>query len=87
MRFVNVGPLSSTWKYGNGPEDWGDLFDADRCCTVEDIHLKNITFNGVKITDGNALVKEKYQKINEDYPNTTPAGGTGFGKVNKVIAQ
>ena len=87
MRFVNVGPLSSTWKYGNAPEDWGDLFDADRCCEVDDIYLKNITFNDVKITDGNALVKEKHQKINEDYPNTTPAGGTGFGKVNKVIVE
>ena len=86
-KFINVGPLSATLKIGDNTDDWGDLFDPDRCCTVEDIYLKNITFKGEKITDKEMLVSELHQKINPDYPNTTPEGGTGFGKVEKIIVE
>lgn len=86
-KFMNVGPLSATLKIGDNTDDWGDLFDADRCCTVKDIHLKNITFKGEKITDKDMLVSEMHQKINPDYPNTVPEGGTGFGKILEITVE
>lgn len=54
------------------------------CCFVEDINLENITFDDVKVTDAEKLVKETHQSINPDYPNTLPEGGIGFGKIKKV---
>lgn len=84
VKFVNVGPISATFKYTDDPANWGDYFDPDRCCTVDDITLRNITFRDEKITEAEKLVKETHQTINPDYPNTLPAGGTGFGTVKKV---
>ncbi|MBO5453876.1 MAG: hypothetical protein J6A69_07960 [Clostridia bacterium] len=84
VKLVNVGPISATWKYGDSVETWGDFFDPDMCCTVEDITFENIIMAEEKITDAEKLVKETIQKINPDYPNTTPKGGTGYGKINKV---
>lgn len=84
VKLINAGPISATWKYGRSTDDWGDFFDPDMCCEVEDIHLDNITFDGEKVTDSSRLVKETHQTINSDYPNTTPAGGKGFGKIKSV---
>ena len=84
VAFVSSGPLSVTWQKGDRPEDWGDLFNPDMCCTVEDITMENISFNGEKIVEKEKLIKEIRQEINSDYPNTVPAGGTGWGKFNKV---
>ena len=84
LRVINAGPISATWKYGESSDDWGDFFDPDRCCTVEDVTLTNIMFNGEKVTDAEKLIKETVQTVNPDYPKTTPEGGTGYGKINKV---
>ncbi len=84
IKLVNVGPISATFKNTDDKTKWGDFFEPDMCCTVEDINLANIVFNGEKIKDAKKLVKETHQKINTDYPNTLPKGGTGFGKVEKI---
>ncbi len=87
LKLINAGPISATWKYGENTDDWGDFFDPDRICIVEDIRLKNICFNGTKVNDPDLLVKETHQKINLNYPETTPQGGTGYGKIEKVVVE
>lgn len=84
IKLINVGPISATFKYTDDKSKWGDFFEPDMCCFVEDINLENITFDDVKVTDAKKLVKETHQSINPDYPNTLPEGGTGFGKIEKV---
>ena len=87
IKLINVGPISATFKYTDDKANWGDFFEPDMCCTVEDINLENITFAGKPVTDSDKLVKETHQKINPDYPNTLPKGGTGFGTVKKVTVK
>ena len=84
IKLINVGPISATFKYTDDKSKWGDFFEPDMCCFVEDINLENITFDDVKVTEAEKLVKETHQSINPDYPNTLPEGGTGFGKIGKV---
>ncbi|MDY3929974.1 MAG: hypothetical protein SOZ34_11575 [Clostridia bacterium] len=84
IKLINVGPISATFKYTEDKSKWGDFFEPDMCCFVEDINLENITFDDVKVTDAEKLVKETHQSINPDYPNTLPEGGTGFGKIKRV---
>lgn len=84
IKLINVGPISATYKYTDDKSMWGDFFEPDMCCFVEDINLENITFDDVKVTEAEKLVKETHQSINPDYPNTLPEGGTGFGKIGKV---
>ena len=84
IKLINVGPISATFQYTDDKSKWGDYFEPDMCCFVEDINLENITLDNVKITDAQKLVKETHQKINPDYPNTLPEGGTGYGKVERV---
>ena len=86
ISLVNAGPISAVWEKGDR-EDWGDLFDADKCCTVHDITIENAVFAGEKITDADKLVKETHQKINPDFPNTLPQGGTGWGKIENVTVK
>lgn len=84
IKLINVGPISATFKYTEDKSKWGDFFEPDMCCFVEDINLENITFDDIKVTDAEKLVKETHQSINPDYPNTLPEGGTGFGKIKEV---
>ena len=84
IKLINVGPISATFKYTEDKSKWGDFFEPDMCCFVEDINLENITFDDIKVTDAEKLVKETHQSINPDYPNTLPEGGIGFGKIEKV---
>ncbi len=84
IKFINVGPISATFKYTDDKANWGDFFEPDMCCAVDNINIENVTFGGKKVTDAASLVKETHQKINPDYPNTLPEGGTGFGKVKCV---
>lgn len=87
IKLINVGPISATFKYTDDKANWGDYFEPDMCCTVEDINLENVVFAGEKITEAEKLVKETHQTINDDYPNTLPQGGTGYGKINKVTVR
>ncbi len=87
ISLVKVGPLSATLKYV--PDDvtkWIEIFDSDAVCTVESICLKDITMGGKRVTmeDAAKAVRAIRLTVNEDYPNTIPKGGTGYGKIEKV---
>ena len=85
MKFVSVGPLSAVWKNGSeNPEDWGEVFDPDAICHVYDLYFKNISFSDGKATERQELTKEIKMRINPDYPDTTPRGGTGYGVLGKI---
>lgn len=85
MKFVSVGPLSAVWKNGSdNPDDWGEVFDPDAVCHVDNVYFDNITFKDGKATTREELTKEIKMQINTDYPNTTPKGGIGYGVLGKV---
>ncbi len=81
--FLAVGPISATWKITDNPEDWFDFFDPDSVCHADRITMNNISENGEKCLDSEKLLYIRKQTVNPDYPNTTPAGGTGFGTVKE----
>ncbi len=88
MCLVSVGPLSAVWKHGSdNPDDWGEVFAPDAICHVEDFYFKNITFEGEAVNNPAELVREVHMTVNEDYPNTTPKGGTGYGTVGRLIVE
>ncbi len=77
-----IGPKSMTYKGGPGadPARWREIFSPDLDCTV-----RNLTVSGVCTRDSqNDLPIERVvhvieQKLNPDYPKTTPRGGKGKG--------
>lgn len=88
VKFVSVGPLSAVWRSGSDdPAKWGEVFDPDAICHAENIYLKNISFAGVEVKEAEKLARTITMKINEDYPNTTPKGGTGYGTLGKVYVE
>ena len=64
--------------YPDEPEKWGELFSPDAICEA-----KNITFKGAKMTKLDDIMSKVHLSINPDYPNTTPKGGTCYGKIIK----
>jgi len=76
--------LPTTWKINDNPDDWFDFFDPDSNCHVDRITYENITVNGEACKDEDKLLYVRHQTVNPDYPNTTPAGGTGFGVVKEI---
>ena len=86
-RLVSIGPLSQTYKHRrDNPDHWVEIFSPDKDCTVKNLHVEQITApiesNGKiehREIDGRTLVRVIRQKLNPDYPKTTPRGGTGKG--------
>ena len=79
---VELGPKSMTYKSGgpSTPVKWTEIFSPDLDCTV-----RNFSITGVRARDSltdllnEQVVKVIEQKLNPDYPKTTPKGGTGKG--------
>ena len=78
-----IGPKSQTYKHGGGSSDparWTEVFSPDLDCTV-----RNVNVTGVRARDSQTdlpierVVRAIEQKLNPDYPKTTPKGGTGKG--------
>ena len=77
-----IGPKSQTYKYGNSgdPARWTEIFSPDLDCGVS-----NLSVSGVRTGDSQdelpieRVVRVIEQKLNTDYPKTTPRGGTGKG--------
>jgi len=77
-----IGPKSMTYKGGPGtdPARWREIFSPDLDCTV-----RNVNVTGVRARDSQMdlpieqVVRVIQQKLNPDYPKTTPKGGTGKG--------
>ena len=79
---IELGPKSQTYKHGQ-PEDpakWTEIFTPHLDCTV-----RNVSVSGVRTRDSKTdlpieqVVSVIRQKLNPDYPKTTPKGGTGSG--------
>ncbi len=79
---VELGPKSMTYKSGGptAPEKWTEVFSPDLDCTV-----RRVSVTGVRTRDSEddlpveKVVRVVEQKLNPDYPKTTPKGGTGKG--------
>ena len=83
-RLVLIGPPSATYKHDpNDPARWTEVFSPDRDCTVRNLRIENVrVLHGgtlEALSDPSALVRVIEQKLNPDYPKTTPKGGTGKG--------
>ena len=82
-RLVEIGPMSATYKRGSdNPDKWTELFSPDKDITVKGFRLDNVRIlqdgKHVDLKDPvQRLVRISDQKLNSDYPNTTPRGGTG----------
>ncbi len=87
ITLVKVGPLSATYKGGkDDPAKWGEVFDPNAVCTVDNLKIKNITYNRkpADISSREKIVRTIRLCVNKDYPNTTPRGGTGYGILKSV---
>lgn len=79
---VAIGPKSVTYRGGHpdDPAKWTEIYSPDLDCTVE-----NLRVAGVRTVDSpeglpiDRVVRVIEQKLNPDYPKTTPRGGTGKG--------
>ncbi len=79
---IELGPKSMTYKSGGpaAPEKWTEIFSPDLDCTV-----RNVSITGVRVRDSQTdlpieqVIQVIQQKLNADYPKTTPRGGTGKG--------
>jgi len=79
---LELGPKSMTYKGapGTDPSRWTEIFSPDLDCTV-----RNVSISGVRTHDSQTdlpieqVVKVIEQKLNPDYPKTTPKSGTGKG--------
>ncbi len=81
-RLVNLGPPSMTWKGGTtDPARWVEVFSPDRDCVIRHLRLSDIRIlegdQRVTVSDTNTLVRVIKQAVNQEYPRTTPRGGTG----------
>ena len=87
MTVSDIGPKSATWKRGDDPENWCELFQPDLVCRADRITFRNIRLGGVPFRDKALLTKEKHLTLNPDYPATTPQGGTGYGILGEVTIE
>ena len=85
LKLFSAGPISFTWKkhYPDEPEKWGELFDPDAVCKVDNVKFKDIFFKDKKMTSLDDVMGEVHLAVNPDYPATTPKGGTGYGTIEK----
>ncbi len=79
---VELGPKSMTYQGapGTDPSRWREIFSPDLDCTV-----RNVSVTGIRTRDSHAdlsieqVVRVIEQKLNAEYPKSTPKGGTGKG--------
>ena len=88
FRLVDVGPKSYTNTNGdpNDPSVWVEVYSPDRDAIVRHLKIQDVYFTRKKGTNYEKtkipainLVRIIKQKVNSDYPITTPKGGTGKG--------
>lgn len=76
-KLVEVGPMSATYRHGPDPARWVEIFSPDRDVTVKGFKLEAVRVNQRPVPDTATLVQTKDQKVNPDYPKSTPQGGKG----------
>ncbi|MFK5924921.1 MAG: hypothetical protein QM496_22300 [Verrucomicrobiota bacterium] len=81
FRLLVIGPQSATYKGGSeNPEHWREIFSPDVDCKVSDLHISGVRWGQSEVSvPASQLVRVVEQKINADYPKTTPRGGHGKG--------
>lgn len=87
ISLVKVGPLSATYKLDDtDTSKWCELFEPDAVCTVKNISVKNAVMGGKKLlpSDKDLAIRAIKLSINENYPETTPKGGEGYGLIEKA---
>lgn len=85
MSLAIIGPKSSTWTRGyTDPAEWTELFDPDMICAAEGTVFRNVRFAGEACRNVETLLRETHLTVNEDYPNTIPRGGTGYGVIRGI---
>ena len=76
-----IGPKSATYKHN--PTDtakWTEIFSPDLDCTVRNVRVSGVRLAGsTEDLPTERLVNVIEQRLNPDYPRTTPRGGTGRG--------
>lgn len=85
---VKVGPLSETYTFGSdNPKDWKELFYPNHINTVCNTCIGSIEFTDRQATksDEDIIIRAVAQTVNEDYPNTKPKGGTGYGIIKDTV--
>ena len=82
-KLVEIGPMSATWaNKPDNPATWVEVFSPNRDVTVRNFRLSDVRAKAgdtiKQLPDPEArLVKVSDQKLNPNYPKTTPRGGTG----------
>ena len=77
ISLIKVGPLTYSFA------DFGEVFNPDSIGTVDNVCIKNITFDGVKIEDKEKLIST-VNKRQDDYRFLSIGKGSGYGTVGKV---
>ena len=80
ISLIKVGPL--TYSFAN----FGEVFNPDSVGTIDNICLRNITFNGEKVEDKSKLIST-VNKRQEDYQFVSIGKGAGYGVVGNVEVQ
>lgn len=87
FRLVEIGPMSATYRRKPAdPQTWTEIFSPDRDVTVQGFRLSGVQVldHGqlVPVADASqSLVRVADQRLNPDYPRTTPRGGTGRARL------
>ena len=82
---VEVGPMSMTYKSNpKDPRTWVEVFSPDKSCTVRGLRVSGVRYAASESESEKTtapleaeLIRVRNQKLNPDYPRTTPRGGTG----------
>ncbi|MCQ2450104.1 MAG: hypothetical protein MJ132_07955, partial [Clostridia bacterium] len=75
--FLCIGPKSTLVD-----DNTVEIFDPYLSSTLEELHLKNITINGERVSDISPFIKEiEFNNINND------GFSTGKGTVKKIFVQ
>ena len=78
FKLIEIGPMSGTYRHGPDPAQWGEIFSPERDVTVRRFDLGPVRLQGQAVPDAEErFVQVKSQRLNPDYPRTTPRGGTG----------
>jgi len=78
FKLVEIGPMSMTWRASTDPSNWVEVFSPDRDVTVRGFALRNVRVNAAVVSDPSTrFLQVQDQKLNPEYPQTTPRGGTG----------
>jgi hypothetical protein len=87
FRLVEIGPMSATYRRRPAdPSTWTEIFSPDRDVTVRGCSLRGVQVldhgQMVPLADADRqLVRVADQRLNPDYPRTTPRGGTGRARL------